>query len=101
MWTDVDPLLPGWRPSWLAPGEGTGSVAEAGGGAARHTRAWLVDAPAVVADCRRLKVQAGRSEGAEGQSSAAELGRPWAVQGRSTVANDDQRRPPGARVHRS
>jgi hypothetical protein len=32
-----------------------GSVAEAGGGAARHTRAWSVSAPAVVADCRRLR----------------------------------------------
>lgn len=32
------------------------SVAEAGGGAARHTRAWSVDAPAVVADCRRLRL---------------------------------------------
>lgn len=32
----------------------TGSVAEAGGGAARHTRAWSVGATAVVADYRRL-----------------------------------------------
>jgi hypothetical protein len=31
------------------------SVAEAGGGAARHTRARSVDAPAVVAGCRRLR----------------------------------------------
>lgn len=32
-----------------------GSVAEAGGGAARHTRAWSVGAPAIVADCRWLR----------------------------------------------
>lgn len=31
------------------------SLAETGGGAARHTRAWSVGAPAVVADCRRLR----------------------------------------------
>lgn len=31
------------------------NVAEAGGGAARHTRAWSVGAPAVMADCRRLR----------------------------------------------
>lgn len=31
-------------------------MAEAGGGAARHTRAWLVGRPAVVADCRRLRL---------------------------------------------
>lgn len=43
------------RPSWLALVDGTGSVAEAGGGAARHTRAWSADAPTVVADCRRLR----------------------------------------------
>jgi hypothetical protein len=43
------------RPSWLAPVNGIGSVAEDGGGAARHTRAWSADAPAVVADCRRLR----------------------------------------------
>lgn len=33
----------------------TSSLAEAGGGAARHTRAWSAGAPAVVADCRRLR----------------------------------------------
>lgn len=43
------------RPSRLALVDGTGSVAEAGEGAARHTRAWSVGAPAVVADCRRLR----------------------------------------------
>jgi hypothetical protein len=36
-------------------GRRNGSVAEAGGGTARHTRAWSVGAPAVVADCRRLR----------------------------------------------
>jgi len=40
---------------WLALVDGTGSVVKAGGGAARHTRAWSVGAPAVVADCRRLR----------------------------------------------
>lgn len=32
-----------------------GNVAGTGGGAARHTRAWSVDAPAAVAGCRRLR----------------------------------------------
>ncbi|GAB2923999.1 hypothetical protein GCM10027075_25010 [Streptomyces heilongjiangensis] len=41
-------------PSQLALVNDSGSVAEAGGGAARHTRAWSAGAPAVVADCRRL-----------------------------------------------
>lgn len=34
--------------------DNTGSVAEVCGGAARHTRAWSVGVPAVVAGCRRL-----------------------------------------------
>lgn len=34
-----------------------GSVAEAGGGTTRHTRAWSVGAPAVVADCRQLRLR--------------------------------------------
>jgi hypothetical protein len=42
--------------------DGTGSVTEAGGDAARHTRAWSVGAPAVVDDCRRLPFR--RSRGA-------------------------------------
>lgn len=32
-----------------------GNVAEAGGGATRHTRVWSVGPPTVVADCRRLR----------------------------------------------
>ncbi len=32
-----------------------GSVTEACGGAAKHTRAWSVHAPIIVADCRRLR----------------------------------------------
>ncbi len=43
------------RPSPLAPVDGSGSVAEASEGAARHTRAWPAGAPASVADCRRLR----------------------------------------------
>ncbi|BCM67535.1 hypothetical protein EASAB2608_02869 [Streptomyces sp. EAS-AB2608] len=31
-------------------------MADAGGGAARHTRAWSVGAPTIVADCRRLRL---------------------------------------------
>lgn len=46
------------------------------------------------------EVQTGRIEGAGRQASVAKLGRPWAVRRRSTVANDGQQRPPGARVHR-
>lgn len=49
------------RPSRLALVDGTDSVAEAGGGGARHTRAWSVGAPAVVADCRRLRFKRGAS----------------------------------------
>src|SRR5690606_37263514 len=32
-------------------------VAEASGGTARHTRAWSASAPAIVADCRRLRLR--------------------------------------------
>jgi hypothetical protein len=42
------------RPSWLALVDSSGSVVEVGGRAARHTRAWSVGAPAIMADCRRL-----------------------------------------------
>lgn len=62
--------------SWLALAHGAGSVAEAGGGATRHPRAWPVAAPAVVADCRRL--------------IAAWLGRRWAVRGYSRVPGGDK-----------
>lgn len=47
-------------PPWLALVVHTGSVVKAGGGAARHTRAWSVGAPAVVADCRRLRFMQAR-----------------------------------------
>jgi hypothetical protein len=40
----------------------TGSLAEAGGGAARHTRAWSVGAPAIVAGCRQLRFGLGASK---------------------------------------
>lgn len=43
------------RPSWLALVASADSVVKAGGGAARHTRACSVGAPAVVAGCRRLR----------------------------------------------
>lgn len=42
-------------PSQLALADGTDSVAEAGGGAARHTRAWSVGRLAIVADRRRSR----------------------------------------------
>lgn len=44
------------RPSWLPlDRRHPDSVAEASGSAARHTRAWSVGEPAIVADCRRLR----------------------------------------------
>lgn len=42
-------------PEAIVTPNGSGSVAEASGGAARHMRAWSADAPAVVAGCRRLR----------------------------------------------
>jgi hypothetical protein len=48
------PVIACW-PSWLALADSTGSVVDAGGGTARHTRAWSAGAPAVVAGCRRLR----------------------------------------------
>lgn len=42
------------RPTQLAVVDVIDSAVDAGGGAARHTRAWSVGAPTVVADCRLL-----------------------------------------------
>jgi hypothetical protein len=67
------------RPSWPALVDDTGNAVEAGGSAARHTRAWSVDAPAVVADCRRLRFRRGVAEAfavAECGKAGPFLGRP-------------------------
>jgi hypothetical protein len=73
------------RPARLALVDDTGSVAEAGRGAARHTRTWSVGAPAVVAGCRRLRF-------GPAASWVSAVGRPavrddqcWAVSGPSEV----------------
>ncbi|GGS48806.1 hypothetical protein GCM10010253_23880 [Streptomyces badius] len=73
------------RPSWLALVDSTSSAAEAGGGTTRHTRAWSVDAPTIVADCRRLRFGRGASQA----SAVSRVRQSWAVQGRSAVADDD------------
>ncbi|GAA2190725.1 hypothetical protein GCM10009787_00900 [Streptomyces bangladeshensis] len=60
----------------------TGSVAEAGGGTARHTRAWSVGALAVVAGCRRLRFGLGASK----VPAVRRALRSWAVSGPSEAA---------------
>lgn len=68
-------------------GRRTDSAAEVGGGAARHTRAWSVGAPAVVADCLRLRFTRGASK----VLAVSRARQDWAVRGCPTAANDDQR----------
>lgn len=52
---EVDLYVPYGSADAACSGRRRGSVAEAGGGTARHTRAWSVGAPTVVADFRRLR----------------------------------------------
>jgi hypothetical protein len=61
-----------------------GSVVEAGGGTARHTRAWSVGAPAVVAGCLRLRFGLGASKVA----AVRRPRRSWAVSAPSEVAQE-------------
>lgn len=79
------PVVTG-RPSRLALVDGSDSVAEARGGGARHTRAWSLGAPAVVAGCRRLRFRRGVSK----VPAVSRAGRSWAVSGPYDVA---QQRP--------
>jgi hypothetical protein len=91
------------RPDWPSHGllwaAHVDSVAEAGGGCSeayarvvgrRSRRPGLLSS---------VEAQTWSIEGADRQPSVPKLGRPWAVRGRSTVAIDDQRRPPGTRAH--
>lgn len=76
------------RPSCLALVDGTSSVAEAIGGAARHRS---VGAPAVVAGCRRLRFGLGASRmsaAKQAREAGPSLGRPRSLnsgQGRRTM----------------
>lgn len=74
-------VVTGW-PSRLALVDGASSVAEAGGGAARHTRAWSVGVLSVVADCRRLRFRRVASK----VPAASRARQGWAVSGPSEVA---------------
>lgn len=62
------------------------SVAEAGGGAAKHTRAWSVGARAVVAGCRRLRFRGPTSTAPQSVSRPDCGDQPWAVSGPSEDA---------------
>jgi len=63
-------MCPTVRSARLAQVNGMGSVTEAGGGGARHTCAWFVDAPAVVADCRRLRLRHSETQLRQGTFEA-------------------------------
>ena len=77
-----------------------GGVAEAGGGAVRHARAWSGGAPVVVADCRRPRFQRPASEVADVGRPADRNDQPWVVpgpsevpRGHSTMTDSDGRAP--------
>lgn len=89
-----------------------GSVAEAGGGAARHARAWSFGRPAVVAGCRRLGhrrtranvLVVGRAAGAVPINAGPSLGRArvtGATQQRLTLTGEPQPSTPKPQVSRS
>lgn len=85
------------RPSKVALIDGIGSVAGAGGGTARHTRVSSVDAPTVVADCRRLRSRRARNRqqprtAAISAGPRRTLGRaPWSfVQGADACGRPDK-----------
>lgn len=70
-------------------GRRTNSVAEAGGGAARHMRKWSVGASAVVADFRRLRLRRGASR----CRPSVDCGKAGPSLSRPRPLNSGQRRP--------